>query len=127
MACDALLLAQDGAFNNLTSGQKQTAMFVLLCEILQSLDPMADCDALALAGENPCFNCLAPGQRGTALFNLMCAVLTGVNGLVQFGDASPEGVITGTIYGQLYVQLTGGVVTRLWFFHGTVGENTGWI
>lgn len=40
------------------------------------------------------------------------------------GNGSPEGVVTGTVVGQTYLNLTDG---GMWAFAGTAGQNTGWV
>jgi hypothetical protein len=40
------------------------------------------------------------------------------------GNGSPEGVVTGAIQGQTYLDLDSGA---LWAFAGTVGTDTGWV
>lgn len=123
MACDAITLAQDAGFSALESDQKQAAIFGLLCALYQTLNPMATCDAISLAGENPCFHCLTTSQKSAAIFSLMCAILAGITGLVMSGVGDPNGVFTAAI-NTFYRQTD--APGAMWI--KTIdGGNTGWV
>lgn len=124
--CDALTLAGSGNWNALTPVQKQTAEYVLLCQILQALDPMADCDPLALLNEAGCASCLMPAQLQVANFSLLCNILNSITtlgaGAIYGGNGSPEGVQTAPTP-SVYIQYDAPGI--LWMKTSGVGD-TGW-
>lgn len=127
MACDAITLASDGKFASLENGQQANVFYALLCQILQTLDPMADCDALALAGSNPCFDCLEPGQKASAMFSLACSIFESISGLGSVmhisGNGDPNGVETAAVNVQYHQLDAPGII---WVHLGLSGTNTGW-
>lgn len=101
------------------------AELALLCQILQALDPMAECDPLTLAGDG-CANCLMPNQKATAIYVLACDILDalGTTGTTHLfaGVGTPEGHQVASVPSVYYQTDMPGVV---WFKISGVGD-TGW-
>lgn len=118
------LLDDAPCFNALAPGQWQLVQLVLLCRILQALDPVATCNVQSLLDEAACFGALTPGQWRVVELQLLCEINANlVNALPLCGNGDPNGVVTGTICGQSYTDLDTGAEYR---FQGVVGTNTGW-
>src|SRR5690348_660855 len=124
--CNVQSLMDDApCFNALVPGQWQLVELVLLCRILQALDPLASCNIQSLLDDAACFNELMPGQQRLAELVLLCNISTAiVNALPLCGTGSPEGVVTGTICGQLYTDTSTGTK---YTFTGVVGTKIGWV
>lgn|SRR3990167_3381580 len=71
-------------FACLTAGQQEAVKLTLLCQILQTLDPMATCDPQTLLEEAKCFHgCLTAGQQQAVELQLLCNL---VDAVTNFGD-----------------------------------------
>lgn len=124
-ACNVQTLFDDAAcFNATTSGQLEVLQTVLLCRILQAIDPVASCNVNELMEDAACFAALPPGLLRLVIAQLLCEINTNiVNALPGCTPTDPNGVVTGLFCGQLVTALdTGAKYT----FQGTVGTNLGW-
>lgn len=95
------------------------AEIALLCQILQTLDPMAECNPITLAGSG-CAACLTPFQKQSVIYQILCDLSNVLNPL--YGVGSPEGVVTATP-GRTYTQTD--VPGVVWLKISGTG-NTGW-
>lgn len=43
------------------------------------------------------------------------------------GATPPEGNVTGTVSGQMYLHVQDGTLRNIYVFQGTPGQNTGWV
>lgn len=64
------------------------------------------------------------GAAIAALQNSIIVISPGGPGSFLSGIGDPEGVKTGQVQGQTYLDVSTG---RLWSFAGTPGTNTGWV
>lgn len=123
--CNVQTLATDAAcFAAETSGQLDALQAVLLCRILQALDPTMECNVQELMDDAACFAALPLGMLKLIQVQLLCEINTSiVNALPGCTPTDPNGVVTGLFCGQLITALdTGAKYT----FQGTVGTNVGW-
>lgn len=100
------LLDDAACFAATTAGQLQWLQTVLLCRILQALDPMAECDVQGLLDDAACFAALPAGVLQLVQAQLLCNINTNiVNALPLCGSGDPNtnGTGNGTICGQTYV------------------------
>ena len=92
----------------------------LLCQILQTLDPMADCDVQTLLNRAACFSCLQPGQQEAVGLQLLCEIVSqgGAQGgsSVTNGVGAPTDPPAGGLAGIYYQTDTGSI----WFWDGAV-------
>jgi hypothetical protein len=111
MACDLATLESDASCFQTLAGpaQWESVKLNLLCQILQSLDPMADCDVQTLAASAKCFFTASTGGLGRSLeLQLLCDIYTALSGggggtpLVGItsdaGDPALDGSITTLLY-----------------------------
>lgn len=88
---------------------------------------MASCDVQTLLDDATCFMAVQPftlqALQAQLLCNIEAAVPTSGTNFLS-GNGSPEGVVTGEVQGQTYLDLDSGA---LYSFGGTVGTNTGWV
>ena len=76
--CSPNDLVQAGKeFLALNSIQSDAVMLQLLCQILQSRDPMATCNVESLMASAACFTCLTPHQMMAVQTQLLCEILQG--------------------------------------------------
>ncbi len=124
--CDVpTLFADSKCFFTATPGQWDVLQLALLCRIYQALVPMASCNVQTLMDDAACFYALKGGEWRVLMLQLLCEINTNiVNALPLCGHGSPEGVVTGTICGQSYLDLD---TNTSYSFAGTVGTNTGWV
>lgn len=66
---------------------------VLLCQILQTLNPVATCDVQSLMNEAACFDCLDLRQLSVLQTQLLCEILqaggAGGQSCIVCGDTDP--------------------------------------
>lgn len=113
------LLDDAPCFNALVPGQWQAVQLVLLCRILQALDPVATCNVQSLLDEAACFGALTPGQWRVVELQLLCEInanLANALPLCGEGDPNVEGV-AGTICGQTYLDI---LTNTTYTWNGTV-------
>lgn len=129
--CSVQSLATDAAcFAAETSGQLDALQAVLLCRILQALDPVAECNVQDLMNDAACFAALPLGMLKVIQVQLLCEINTNISAALPLsGNGSPEGVVTGAVVGQTYVDIdpTSPTYQSEFRFFGTPGTNTGWI
>lgn len=85
------LIANGVEFLALTPHQLGAVRAVLLCRILQNLDPMAICNVSALLADGACFNCLDARQLEIAQAQLLCEIAH-----IQ-ATAASSGVMSGAV------------------------------
>ena len=95
------LLVDADCFMALSADQQRGAMFSLLCQLNQILDPVATCNIQTLLDDAACFMTLPLGQQIGIQSQLLCNVTAVISGLCGLGN--PNGVIVGTYCGQSYL------------------------
>lgn len=68
------LLATGRCFTQLTFGQSQAIELALLCNIWQTINPMAVCDINSLLHDARCFLCLNQSQSTALIIQLLCEI-----------------------------------------------------
>ncbi len=89
---------------------------------------MATCDIQTSLSNNPCLFQLNESELFAYMADLLCQIKVSIasgGGGISFlsGHGSPNGVVTGQIDGQTYVDLDTGSIS---VFTGTVGTTAGW-
>lgn len=69
------LLETAKCFSCLTPKQLMEVRLALLCQILQSVDPMASCDVQTLMAAAKCYGCLDLTQLSMIQTQLLCEIL----------------------------------------------------
>jgi hypothetical protein len=119
------LLAAHPCFCGATVNPLKLARLSLLCQILQTLDPMASCNVDDLLERGKCFCPVTVNPADIAELQLLCdiaAAASGGGGGGEAGVGSPEGVVTADP-GVTYLDTSNG------FFYAkqTGVGNTGWL
>lgn len=127
-SCDVSeLMGEAVCFQTLAGpGQWESAKLALLCNILQTLDPMATCDVQTLMSDGKCFFAgLSGGQSRAVELQLLCNIAAAVGGggdsSLIIGSGSPEGVQTAIVGRRYWDNTGGGFYTKV----SGIG-NTGW-
>jgi hypothetical protein len=85
------LLETGVEFLALTPHQLGAVRAVLLCQILQNIDPMATCDVSDLLASGACFNCLDARQLEIVQAQLLCEIAHVQSGQSNSGvDSGPN-------------------------------------
>lgn len=93
-------MAEAACFSCVSDVHKARMMeLVLLCRILQALDPMANCDVQSLMAEASCFGCLSSTQMDILRLQLLCNIAVigggggsgGGGGVLMFDGINPSG------------------------------------
>lgn len=103
------LLAANPCFCSVAVKPVQLARLTLLCQILQSLDPMASCDVEQLLEDGRCFCPVTMDPAEIAELQLLCEIKSALSGDVVVGAqqiirgsgppvASPDDPTKGAIY-----------------------------
>lgn len=124
--CSVQDLATDAAcFAAETTGQLDALQAVLLCRILQVLDPTMECDVQDLMNDAACFAALPAGMLRLVQLQLLCEINGNISAaLPGCTPTDPNGVVTGLFCGQLITAQDTGALFK---FLGVVGTNVGWI
>jgi hypothetical protein len=90
------LFSASGCFACLPYAQLEQVKTALLCQILQTVNPMATCDVQSLLNSASCFQCIPSAQLSIIQTQLLCELLhaggTGGESCVFCGDSDPVGV-----------------------------------
>lgn len=127
--CDVNTILQESVCTPVRGSTQQILLVqaVILCRLLNVIDPMAECDLQLMLNEVQCLHGAHTIQIEYVIAQLLCSISNSLSGNgVSFlcGDGSPEGVQVGLICGQIYTdRLTGDKYS----FLGTIGSNTGWV
>jgi len=120
-ACDLTELMPDtGCYLCLSDAQMRAVQIILLCRVLQTLDPMASCDVSDLLADANEFLHLGVRELLAIQAALMCEISQTASGLTASGVviSTADPVADPGVESQIWINRTSG---QVWYWNDTTG------